>query len=434
MAIFFAMALSCLCASDLAASLPQKPERTNNDSLTVSLITCYPGPEIYELYGHEAIRVKGLGRDSVWNFGIFDFREPTFVYRFVKGETDYMAAGYPFEWFLPEYIQRGSKVVEQELNLSQGEARKLLSMFQTTSLPQNRRYRYNYVKNNCATRIWQLLDSATTSRIIYPDSAIYGSFRNEMRAYNRNYPWYQFGIDLALGSGIDYRLKAKEEMFVPVEMMRMTDGARLADGRRLVKATRVLNEGLEDATLPATPWYEAPLFWACVMLVICVGISICDTIRKRVTRIAYSVWFAILGIAGCVIAFLVFVSSHEATSPNILILWMNPLQLVLVAVMWWRIVRPLAIALACYNVVACICLLVVWPFQHQSGNPAFFPLIAATLIMAASYAIISWKQSYNNNGLPSAATAKSAGKKGVAAARRTTAKKKDSIKIVRTRK
>ena len=30
--------------------------------------------------------------DSVWNFGIFDFREPNFVYRFVKGETDYMVA------------------------------------------------------------------------------------------------------------------------------------------------------------------------------------------------------------------------------------------------------------------------------------------------------------------------------------------------------
>ena len=84
--------------------------------------------------------------DSVWNFGIFDFREPNFVYRFVKGETDYMVAGYPFEWFMPEYVARGSRVVEQELNLTQAEAMDMLSRLRTLTLPENRRYRYNYVK------------------------------------------------------------------------------------------------------------------------------------------------------------------------------------------------------------------------------------------------------------------------------------------------
>lgn len=41
--------------------------------LTVSLITCWPGTEVYELCGHEAIRVRGDGIDSVWNYGTFDF-------------------------------------------------------------------------------------------------------------------------------------------------------------------------------------------------------------------------------------------------------------------------------------------------------------------------------------------------------------------------
>ncbi|MDE7190470.1 MAG: DUF4105 domain-containing protein, partial [Muribaculaceae bacterium] len=85
--------------------------------LTASLITCWPGTEIYELYGHSALRIRGRGIDSVWNYGVFDFREPNFVGRFVSGKTDYMVMGYPFAWFLPEYRRRGSRVVEQDLNL-----------------------------------------------------------------------------------------------------------------------------------------------------------------------------------------------------------------------------------------------------------------------------------------------------------------------------
>lgn len=368
------------------------------DSLTVSFITCYPGPEIYELYGHEAVRVRGEGRDSVWNYGIFNFREPNFVYRFVKGETDYMVAGYPFAWFMPEYQERGSKVVEQDLNLTQEEARKLLEMLQTESLPENRRYRYNYVKNNCATRIHELLDSAISPRVIYPDSVRYGTFRNEMRAYNRNYPWYQLGIDIALGSGMDYPLKAREEMFVPVEMMRQTENARIADGRRLVRATRILNEGVADATLPPTPVWASPMVIALMTGLLLTGVSVYCLKRRRIVKWIFSLWFLILGLAGTLVAFLVFISSHEATSPNTLLIWLNPLQLVMGMCLWWRRTRAVATAMAYYNIVGVVCMLVVWPFQHQSANPALFPLMAATLAMAAVYAIIAAKESYNNNG------------------------------------
>lgn len=386
MAIIIAMALLWLCTP---------PARSGD--LTVSFVTCHPGPQIYELCGHEAVRVRGEGIDSVWNYGLFDFTEPNFVYRFVKGETDYMVGGYPFEWFLPEYVARGSRVEEQDLNLGQEEARRFLAMLRHEALPENRRYRYNYVKDNCATRILELLDSAASARVIYPDSIRYGTFREEMRAYHRDYPWYQFGIDLALGSGLDRGISAREEMFVPVEMMRMADGARLADGRPLVRERRVLNEGVPDATLGPTPAYATPIAVSWAVFAIIAAICAWSLIRHRAVRWLVTLWFAILGIAGCVVAFLVFISSHEATSPNILIFWLNPLQLLTAACVWGRKTRPVALAMAIYNVVCMVCLLAVWPLQPQSANPAFFPLMGATLLVAASYAIIVGKESYNIN-------------------------------------
>lgn len=366
------------------------------DSLTVSLVTCWPGPEIYELYGHEAIRVRSARMDSVWNYGIFDFREPNFVYRFVRGNADYLVAGYPFQWFLPEYISRGSKVEEQILDLSQEEASRLLSMLQTVSLPENRKYHYNYVRNNCATRIFELLDSVAGGDIAYPDSVSFGTFREEMRAYNVNYPWYQFGIDLVLGSGIDTPVSAREEMFVPVEMNRMVAEAFLPDGRRLVRETRILNPGFGDVTLPPTPWYASPGLWSIIVALAAVAIAVTDIKRRRITRVFYSVWFIIMGLAGCVVGFLVCFSSHEATSPNLLFLWLNPLQLLFGVCLWWKSLRPLAKALAVFNSIAILGMLVAWPFQTQSAGFAVFPFAAATWLLSATYTIIAYKLSFNN--------------------------------------
>ncbi|MDE6442909.1 MAG: DUF4105 domain-containing protein [Muribaculaceae bacterium] len=400
MAIIIVMALSWLPAAGVTRTAGDiyDAEAAMADSLTVSLITCYPGPEIYELYGHEAIRVRGEGRDSVWNYGIFDFRAPNFIYRFVKGETDYMCAAYPFAWFLPEYEKRGSKVVEQDLNLTQTEAHALLKALQTEALPENRTYRYNYVKDNCATRILDRLDSAAGSPIVYPDSVAFGTFRNEMRSYNRDYPWYQFGIDIALGSGIDYPVSSREEMFVPVEMMMKVDRGRMLDGRPLVRESRVIYEGEPDATLgPGTPWLR-PFPVSCVLAFVVLCISLFNFKTGRITRWVYSLWFAILGMAGCVVWFLVFISVHEATSPNTLLLWLSPVQLVTAGAMAIKRLRRTGIIMAWYNIVAVVTTLVVWPFQHQSGNPAFYPLMGITLLLAITYAIIAPKISYNNKG------------------------------------
>lgn len=367
-------------------------EEIRKDSIIVSLLTCAPGSEVYELCGHEAVRIRGElngeRMDSVWNYGLFNFKEPNFVYRFVKGETDYQLGGYPFEWFMPEYIEDGRTVTEQDLNLSQQEAMKLLSMLREESLPENCRYRYNYVRDNCATRILWRLDSAASQRIIYPDKINYGTFREEMRAYHADYPWYQFGIDLALGGGLDRPIRSRDEMFVPIEMMRKVSAAHFENGTPLVKETRILFEGQENASLPPTPWYLTPLAAGVTILLLSLAISAWQIWKRRILRFVYVIWFGICGIAGCVIAFLVFASEHEATSPNLLLFWLNPLQLLMAIGVLGRKLRFAAVGMAWYNIVVVGGLLLVWAFQMQSANPAFFPMMTATLALAISYTMV----------------------------------------------
>lgn len=127
---------------------------TPADSVRVSLLTCSPGSQIYALFGHTALRYedKQKGVDVVFNYGIFDFNAPNFIWRYIKGETDYQLGVTDFFYFQNEYANRNSAVAEQELNLLPQEKSKLFSILEKNYLPENRVYRYNYFYDNCATR------------------------------------------------------------------------------------------------------------------------------------------------------------------------------------------------------------------------------------------------------------------------------------------
>lgn len=369
---------------------------TKRDSLIVSLLTAGPGSEVYELCGHSALRTRSAHMDSVWNYGVFDFNKPNFIYRFVKGETDYILAGYPYRYFEQEYAISSRWLIEQELNLTQEEAWRLLRKLRNEAQPDSCTYRYNYVKDNCATRITDRLSETLGQRILFPDTIGYGTFRDEMRVFHADYPWYQFGIDLALGTGIDYRLSPDEEMFVPVVMARRYATASIEDGRPLVRNEREILPDTGHASLPPTPWYLTPLFISSLLLITSVTLAIYMAVRKKLFPIIYTLWFGLFGIAGCVITFLVFISTHEATNPNMLILWLNPLQLLHAVFVWWRKTRTIANLVAWYNIIVLGVLLIVWPFQAQSANPAFFPLMGATMVLAVAYAILNTGNSFNN--------------------------------------
>lgn len=360
--------------------------------LRVSVITCAPGKEVYELYGHTALRIKGADFDSVWNYGVFDFNEPNFVGRFVKGDLMYMVAGYPFDWFMPEYVENGRRVEEQVLNLTVSESETLRKSLQTNALPQNRRYPYDYVKDNCSTRIMEQIKTAAPlaqpSGDTKPQQA---TFRNAMRRYHSHYPWYSFGIDVALGYPVDTAITADDLLFLPGELNKRLASTTKSDGSPLVKETVVLNEGFPDATLPPTPWWLTPQFWAWILFAAALIYEWQAWRKGRSLKIFEAIYFACIGLAGCVIAYLVFISSHKAASPNLLLIWLNPLALIVPLCIWWRKGRPIVAAYMIANVFALLGMAFIWPFQHQSGNATFIPLGATDLLLAAFYVALYGK-------------------------------------------
>lgn len=349
--------------------------QTLPDSLTVGFVTCEPGPEVFELYGHEGVRVSGRldGRevDVVFNYGLFDFRSPGFVWRFVKGETDYMAGVQPTELFLAGYRARGSRVAERVLPLTQEEARQMLSLLAADTEPGHETYRYKYFTQNCATKPLVHLERVTGGRLSPRDGGGFITRRQLLRRYNEGYPWYQLGIDLVLGSRLDEPVDARGASFIPVELDRVYFGQM---------PQRVLYEGEGDRRESSTPFLLSPMFVALLALAAGVLMLMCGW-RSRVVT---AVWTALQGLAGILVCGLAFFSDHEGVWPNLMVVWLNPLWLAVPVLLWWPRARSVCRWILVADAVASGGLLLFWPLAGQSTSPAALVFMGATVLFSIS--------------------------------------------------
>lgn len=334
----------------------------------ISLLTAYPGAEIFQLEGHTGLRiVDDSGSDVVINWGVFDFNAPNFVGRFVAGQTDYFCWPFPTKTFLDEYEREGRMVVEQVLDLDSLQTERLLQAVTLNLQPRNRVYRYNYVLDNCATRPMALIEEAV-GRQLLSDSLTSKTFRNEMRRFHKDYPWYQFGIDLALGRNLDRPILERQAAFAPLTLM-------LQIGETdIVSDTKVYGRQQWHST--PTPWYLSPL--AVAFLVLLLSIWFC--LKPAGAKWFDSALFTVQFLTGCVIAYLVFVSTHEATSPNLLLLWLNPLCILGVILPWIKSAGKAEMLYFFVN-FALLIILIILSFALRRGmNPAFWPLIVADAV------------------------------------------------------
>ncbi|NLD64589.1 MAG: DUF4105 domain-containing protein, partial [Bacteroidales bacterium] len=188
------------------------------DSAEVYMITCAPGDASYSIYGHTALRitVRGTGFDMAYNWGIFDFETPNFVYRFAKGKLDYLLGAYPYERFLEEYIAEGRSVWSQKLNLTTAEKERLFDLINENLKPENRKYRYDFFFDNCATRVRDIVFEAVSDSLILPVREEEKSFRQLIDPYQKVLPWLDFGADMLLGLQSDKKATLSDEMFLPI--------------------------------------------------------------------------------------------------------------------------------------------------------------------------------------------------------------------------
>lgn len=388
----------------------------DNDSLQISLITCSPGHDTYAMFGHTAIRVTDYRqqpttqlrfRDVVYNYGMFNYNSENFIYRFVKGETDYILGIEPADFFFERYNERGVTVTEQILNLTLSEKETLSQKLIVNSMPENRTYRYNWLYDNCTTRARDAIESSIDGEVTYKTTASSAlrhrttsaatpyakaddtassvtndctTTRDILHEYTAVSDWTRFGIDMVLGEEIDRPLTARQQMFIPANYMDAADGAVITDAsgsqRPLVSATITPIRSAE--TRPADNTHSS-LMCTTGLLFVAVGLAFIELQRRKTFK-----WFDaslafVLGLAGCLIAFLFFFSEHAGVDTNYLVLLFNPLHFIAIPFILRRQTKVLS-----YVTLAVVLLfLLTILLTGQNINIAILPVAFTLLVRIA---------------------------------------------------
>lgn len=379
--------------------MPLQAQIKLSNEAQISILTASPSDEeVFTVYGHTAIRVNDPAQniDLVFNYGIFDFSNPnSFIYRFTKGETDYKLAYFDFRNYLIEYQMRGSGVTEQILNLNPQEKEDLWQALILNAQPENCVYRYNFFFDNCATRPVALIEKTVIGKVAYTDSPWPQTFRDLINHCTRNKPWLTFGCDLALGNPTDRIATAHEMMFLPLYLKDAFGKATIIhpneSARPLVASTTILSEEVINDRQTDQGLFT-PLFCCTFFFLLIAFITFIEWRKKTYFRLVDCVLFLIAGIAGVVLFFLCFVSTHPCIWPNWSVIWLQPFHLVAVILFAVKKFGKAAYYYHFINFAALTLMLVGWHFIPQHLNTAFIPLVAS-LWLRSGYGVYRkiWK-------------------------------------------
>ena len=390
-------------AQSLGTSATQGLPAQLSPEAQISFLAAAPSAEAsYTLYGHAGLRVQDAvqGLDVTFNYGIFNF-DDDFTIRFTQGKTDYLVVPMPTEAYLAEYLSRGA-VREVTLLTDSLQRAQLWARLLDNIRPENATYRYNAFRNNCSTRPIDLYletlpgydpkQGAPSFYYVDPaDSVPPRSWRSVINELEAPSPWLVFGTDLAMGRELDELMTLRDQFFIPLTAAELLTKLFVcyptAEGPRKIRpvlSARWL-EAPEGVTPPPAPvedsfWSEllAPLPVFSLLLFASIGHFILRRQRRRLPGIVEGLIFLLAGLAGTLLCFIVFVSEHPMTYPNVAVLALNPLYLASFVLQLfgarWMLLRRLVYRVEL--VLLLLCPLLAY-LTGQTLHPAMYLLIAA---------------------------------------------------------
>ncbi|MDR0420216.1 MAG: DUF4105 domain-containing protein [Prevotellaceae bacterium] len=348
-----------------------------SDSAQVSLLTCGAGNQLYSTFGHSAIRICDPQKniDAVFNYGTFDFSTPNFYLKFARGTLRYMLSVSGFNDFLQSYRYENRSVYEQKLNITHAEKEKLFELLVENYQPQNRSYRYDFFKDNCSTRIRDILQKAVGEKLSFSSQNTNDNktFRQLIYPYLEKMQWSKFGIDILLGMPTDVRATDADYMFLPDELSKNVDTATV-NGVKFALPAEVLYSAHEVST--SSPFSPNQVFFIFMMAVILLSFAefYCLCKNKKINlQIFDRIFFAGIALISLVILLMWIFSLHYPVRNNLNIIWLNPLYLYIFIKLEKSNFYILLFCIACNMLVLC-----GHHFLPQHFNTAFFAIITAS--------------------------------------------------------
>jgi hypothetical protein len=313
--------------------------------IEVTLVTFGVGEEVFERFGHDALIFHDAitNQDIAYHWGLFNFNDPGFYTRFLTGDTRYMMGGVDARALLESERRTGRPITLQRLNLTPAQALSLRDFVRWNAREENKYYRYDYFRDNCATRLRDALDRAVGGAIRRATDTVRTklTYREEsVRLTDGDAP-VQAGIDVALGLPADAPLSEWDSFFIP---MRLRDALRTMQvrGANGDSIPLVWKEIVVPPVAGATPIAEAAvapslapryLVLGLVLAAIVVALRIMTITRRSAAwglALLGGAWSLLCGLIGVILLLAWLATKHAFWASNENVLLLTPLSLLLV--------------------------------------------------------------------------------------------------------
>lgn len=299
----------------------------------ISLLTCGPGEEVWETFGHACIRVidsskTDAERDKIYNYGFFESSEGNSIWsQAFSGRVVDLLDTITFEELMIEYRIKKRSITEQVFELDEQQKELVVAFLKKNLRRENRYYDFDTFYDNCSTRIRDLFAIIFGNRFRYgaavpKDSRI--TFRDvtvtTLCPAQHKY-WFGFAVNILYASRTDRVMSNHEAMFLPSLLSKgMTDAT--IDGRKICSSRKVIQHETIDWEKRANqPFY---------ILLLLSAFTICALLIPKSPipgRIMSTVVLLLTGIAGCLILRWWFMDGEPAWKDNFNVLWALPTNL-----------------------------------------------------------------------------------------------------------
>ena len=346
----------------------------DSSHIRVSLLTCTPGEELYSTFGHSAIRITDSSSvtDIVFNYGTFDFDDPNFYTKFVKGKLLYYVSTENFEDFKYLYQATNRGMTEQVLNLSAAEKIEIENALYNNIKEENKFYKYDFFLDNCTTRLRDIIVKYKSSHPVFNAVMPAGTrFRQAIHEYldKNNKHWSKLGIDILLGAPTDAVMTTAQSQFLPDNLMKSLDNTNA--GNQLVVSSEKLYD--IDQTSNITPIFT-PITVFSLLLIFILLLSV--STNKRVLMFMHGfdgLLFFLSGALGFILIFMMTGTDHAMCKSNYNLLWALPTNALFAFFLnsyktWVKLGFLL-------TAIFLILVLITWFFLPQQMNNGLIPIV-----------------------------------------------------------
>jgi hypothetical protein len=336
---------------DFEAPVAQS-QRQFIDESRIELLTIGRGDPLYAWFGHSGLVVQPPSGDPVmFDYGIFNFEMDHFYRNFVLGRLYYNVMGSNAKWRISVALDEQRDVRLLTLDLPPEAKLATIGFLNDNVQPENSTYLYHHFKDNCATRLRDIIDSATGGSFKAWAKAIpgTGTYRQHMMRHTFSCPIVDWGLNFLQSGQIDRPITLWEEMFLPevLEQAVREFSWIWPDGTEhsLVLSEQTVNDTAGSGNRPETRKKTPHVVFPSLIVGLTMGglaLALLTWYRKargnksrRAARTLLGLYDGLIclavGILSSVLLFMMTGSSHDVTWYNENIIFANPWLLVMSA-------------------------------------------------------------------------------------------------------